>query len=82
MRDKLEKICSSLLILMILANLIISITKVYAADDDIGSGTSGTCTWVIDSEGVLTISPTDGISGTLNDGDFQRKSISTCLEIL
>ena len=32
---------------------------------DIASGTSGTCSWVIDDAGVLTISPTDGVSGTM-----------------
>ena len=31
----------------------------------IASGTSGTCSWVIDDAGVLTISPTNGTSGTL-----------------
>ena len=36
---------------------------VYAAD--IASGTSGTCSWVIDEDGTLTIRPTDGVSGTL-----------------
>ena len=41
----------------------IGTTTVYA--EDIASGTSGTCTWVIDENGVLTISPTDGVSGTL-----------------
>lgn len=35
---------------------------VYA---DIASGTSGTCSWVIDDDGMLTISPTDGLHGTL-----------------
>ena len=29
------------------------------------SGTCNTCSWVIDNNGVLTISPTDGVSGTL-----------------
>ncbi len=38
----------------------------YAADDDIASGTSGTCSWVIDANGVLTISPTNGTSGQLD----------------
>lgn len=41
------------------------ITPVYAADNDIASGTCGGCDWVIDVNGVLTISPTDGTSGTL-----------------
>jgi len=35
------------------------------APDDIASGTSGTCSWIIDANGVLTIFPTDGVSGTL-----------------
>ncbi len=35
------------------------------AADDIASGTSGTCSWVIDADGVLTIYPTNGVSGTL-----------------
>ena len=36
-------------------------TNVYAAK----SGTSGSCSWVIDDDGVLTITPSDGVSGTL-----------------
>ena len=32
---------------------------------DIASGRSGTCSWVIDDDGVLTIRPTNGTSGTL-----------------
>lgn len=41
-------------------------SSALAADDDIASGTSGTCTWVIDADGVLTISPTDGVEGYLD----------------
>ena len=33
---------------------------------EIASGTCGTCNWVIDDEGTLTISPADGTSGTLD----------------
>ena len=48
--------------------LIIALNRAsFAADDDIASGTSGTCSWVIDKDGVLTISPTDGVSGTLDN---------------
>ncbi len=36
---------------------------------NIAEGTSGTCSWVIDAEGVLTIKPTDGVSGTLANGN-------------
>ena len=55
-----------LLIISLAIGLIITISGMnFAADDDIASGTSGTCSWVIDSEGVLTISPTDGVSGLL-----------------
>ena len=60
-------ITTVLLILSMIVSLIIILNKSsFAADDDIASGTSGTCSWVIDSEGVLTISPTDGVSGTLD----------------
>ena len=38
---------------------------VKAAEDDIASGTSGTCSWVIDANGVMTISVTSGDSGVL-----------------
>ncbi len=59
-------ITTVLLILSMIVSLIIILNKSsFAADDDIASGTSGTCSWVIDSEGVLTISPTDGISGQM-----------------
>ena len=33
----------------------------------IASGTSGTCTWEIDDAGTLTIRPTNGTNGTLNN---------------
>ena len=59
------------LILTIAVSLIIVLNRSsFAADDDIASGTSGTCSWVIDSEGVLTISPTDGVSGVLKNGTY------------
>lgn len=37
----------------------------FFAKAEIASGTSGTCSWVIDDDGLLTIYPTDGVSGTL-----------------
>ncbi len=40
-----------------------SLSVTPLATEDIASGTLGTCTWTIDSEGCLTIAPTDGISG-------------------
>ena len=59
-------ITTILLILTMAVSLIVVLNKSsLAADDDIASGISGSCSWVIDSEGVLTISPTDGVSGTL-----------------
>ena len=64
-------ITTILLILTMAVGLIVMLNKSsFAADDDIASGTSGTCSWVIDSEGVLTISPTDGVSGTLADFSY------------
>ncbi len=60
-------ITTILLILSIVISIIIILNKSsFAADGDIASGASGTCSWVIDSEGVLKISPTDGESGTLD----------------
>ena len=38
----------------------------YADDTILYSGTSGTCTWQINTDGVLTLAPADGISGTLD----------------
>ena len=70
-------ITTILLILTIAVGLLVMLNKSsYAADDDIASGTSGTCSWVIDSEGVLTISPTNGVSGTIEEftalGNYQN----------
>ena len=63
-------ITTILLIITIAVGLLVMLNKSsYAADDDIASGRSGTCSWVIDSEGVLTISPTDGVRGTLENFD-------------
>ena len=59
-------ITSILLILTMAVGLIGVLDKPSFGADDIASGTCGTCSWVVDSEGVLTISPTDGISGTLD----------------
>ena len=60
-------ITTILLIISIAISLIIVLNKSsFAADDDIASGTSGTCSWVIDANGELTINPsTDGVSGIL-----------------
>ncbi len=58
-------ITTILLILSMIVSLIIVLNKSSFAAEDIASGTSGTCSWVIDSEGVLTISPTDGVSGKM-----------------
>ena len=49
--------------------LVGGVTTVKAAEDDIAFGTFGTCSWVIDADGVLTISPTNGIDGTLGQCD-------------
>ena len=56
------------LVLSITVGLTIALNRAsFAADDDIASGISGTCSWVIDKDGVLTISPTDGVSGLLSN---------------
>jgi len=45
--------------------LIAALTLNIDAFAQIASGTSGTCSWVISNDSVLTISPTDGESGIL-----------------
>ena len=61
-------ITTILLILAMVVSLIIVLNKSsFAADDDIASGTSGTCSWVIDANGMMTIRPTNGVSGTLEN---------------
>ena len=59
-------------LLVTLATLLLAIVitlafspHALAADDDIASGTSGTCTWTIDATGKLTVAPTSGDTGTL-----------------
>jgi len=39
--------------------------EIPAGDENIASGTSGTCTWEIDANGTLTIHPTSGDEGVL-----------------
>ena len=68
MEKRTITITTILLVMSITVGLIIALNRAsFAADDDIASGTSGTCSWVIDKDGVLTISPTDGVSGTLDN---------------
>ena len=38
-----------------------------SAEAEIAHGVSGTCSWIIDDNGLLTIYPTDGVSGVLAD---------------
>ena len=58
-------ITTILLVLSMIVSLIIVLNKSSFAAEDIASGTSGTCSWVIDVDGVLTIEPTSGTTGTL-----------------
>lgn len=44
--------------------------KAAPAPDDIASGTLGTCSWIIDKDGKLTIFPTDGVSGSFSTSEF------------
>ncbi len=65
-----KKIVGILVLMMILLA-----SSVLAAD--IASGTSGTCTWVIDEEGNLVISPTSGEEGTLEDLSYRQPGWAT-----
>ena len=54
--------------------LVGGVNTVKAAEGDIASGTSGTCTWVIDKNGILTISAADGDVGYIESDDFTLTS--------
>ena len=70
MKKGMQCILSLLLVFMLCAGLfaVFGVNTVKAAEDDIASGTSGTCSWVIDKDGVLTISPIDGVVGYFDPG--------------
>ncbi len=53
--------------LLFLALLVMMMASSTSAMANIAEGVSGTCRWVIDDEGTLTISPLEGTSGTLGD---------------
>lgn len=59
----------SAVIALILAVAFIPVFAAPAQAADVASGTSGGCTWTIDSEGTLTVRPTSGKGGTLADLD-------------
>jgi len=64
-------ITTIVLILSMIVSLIIVLNKSsFAADGDIASGVDGTCSWVIDKDGVFTIRPTNGVSGVIAEHDL------------
>ena len=52
-------------LVLVVLTFLIGVFSALTARAEIASGTNGTCSWVIDDDGVLTISPTDGVGGTL-----------------
>ena len=64
----MKKLLSLLMTLMIgigIFTLVGGVNTVKAAEDDIASGTTGTCTWVIDKDGALTVYPINGEEGQM-----------------
>ena len=56
------------IIAIIIVLLIAIFTTIVRGEENIAEGTNGTCVWVIDSKGILTISPQEGNDeGTLQD---------------
>lgn len=49
-----------------------NISDNYSYADVRYSGTSGTCNWVIDTDGMLTVTPSNGTEGTLSDWGESR----------
>ena len=62
MKNYLAKLAAGFLVAAGLFTAGPGVNDTWAA---IASGTSGSCSWEIDDAGVMTISPTDGTSGTL-----------------
>lgn len=56
--------------MLLIAALCFFSVKMKAAD--IASGTSGTCSWVISEDGILTISPSSGTSGVLGSWYYEK----------
>lgn len=58
------------------ADALLGVMEVEAAGTDIASGTWGTCTWVIDSNGVMTFGPGTGTAitgGVSNNSDTTNR---------
>ena len=53
---------------------VLSMAPSVNANAALGGGTSGTCSWLISNDSLLTISPTDGVSGTLDGHDWTSSS--------
>ena len=75
---KKYKICKFILILMLIIILLFPLfihTKIVASTvrkrlfkaSTVASGTTGTCNWTLDSDGLLLIEPSNGISGTMGN---------------
>ena len=75
---KKYKICKFILILMLIIILLFPLfihTKIVASAvrkrlfkaSTVASGTTGTCNWILDSDGLLLIEPSNGISGTMGN---------------
>lgn len=58
------------LLLIFMGLMLLSPMSVFAT---IAEGTCGTCKWIIDDSGKLTISPIDGKEGTLDDWTVGKK---------
>ena len=62
-----HKLLALLLGLLLTALLLCALAP--KAHAEIASGTIETCSWVIDDEGNLTVSPTNGVFGTISSND-------------
>ena len=44
-----------------------AIRKTFFKATTVATGTTGTCNWTLDSDGLLLIEPTNGVSGTMDE---------------
>ena len=56
---------ASFLLLFKNESVLTSIRKNFFKATTVATGTTGTCNWTLDSDGLLLIEPTNGVSGTM-----------------
>ena len=60
-------VCVSCFILLNKESIVTSVRKTFFKATIVATGTTGTCNWTLDSDGLLLIEPANGVSGTMDN---------------